>query len=146
MFYLSPRTANGLFTVLLFAGICTSFSCSLPSLEKPECAQARDNVKQFYSWQIGTDSRERSSHPETARRFVSPLFSSDPGNVESDPFTLSATIPKTFRIGKCEVLDPDKVKLQVQLLWRDEKESRQSDVNVEAVRSDDRWLIAKVTK
>ena len=146
MSHSSPRPAIGLIAIVLLAGICTSFSCSLPSLEKPECSQARDNVKQFYSWQLGTDSRERSAHPETARKFVSSSFSTDPGNVENDPFTLSTTVPKSFRIGKCEVLGPDKVKLEVQLLWRDELDSRQLDVFVEAARSDDRWLITKVTK
>lgn len=119
--------------------------CSLPNLEKAECSQARDNVKQFYSWQIGTDAREREANPEIARKFVSPLFSTESGNQESDPFTRSATVPKSFRVGRCEVLDPDKVKLQVQLLWRDEKESRQSDVSVLAVRSGDVWQIEKVT-
>ncbi len=145
MFYLSSRTANGLFTVFLLAGICTSFACSLPNLEKPECSQARDHVKQFYSWHLGTDADERELHPEMTRKFVSPFFSTDSRDWERDQYTLSTNVPKSFRIGKCEVIEPDKVKLQVQLLWRDDNTSRQTDVTVSAIRSGDVWQIAKVT-
>ncbi len=146
MSHLSIRHASVLIAICLAAGAFTAPSCSLPNLEKPECVQARDNVKQFYSWMIGTDPLERQAHSEIFRKFISPSFAADPGDVEIDPYTLSAVAPKTFRLGKCEVLDPDKIRLQVQLLWREEPNSRQQDVNVEAVRSDDRWLITKITK
>jgi hypothetical protein len=120
-------------------------SCSIPNLEKPECTQARDSVKQFYSWYLGTNAEERSKHPEIYKKFISPTFSFDPKKWETDSYLLTNDFPKTFRVGACKVNDSEHVGLQVLLLWRDDTKSEQKEVHVESVKISDKWLISKVS-
>lgn len=132
-----------LLCIIHFA-LCFS-SCSLPSLEKPECAEARGVVKQFYSWYFGTEAHEREQHPEILKGYVSPEFPFDRGsNWESDPFVLSVNFPKTFRVGSCDLQANDKAIFKVLLLWKDDAKSEQKEVKVEVVKTGDKWLINKV--
>ncbi|MFM9903365.1 MAG: hypothetical protein ACKVQJ_02205 [Pyrinomonadaceae bacterium] len=62
-----------------------------------------------------------------------------------DYFTKSGEPPKTFKIGKCDAPQADKVNIQVQLYWRDDAKTVQKEVHVEAVKSGDAWLINKVS-
>ncbi len=128
----------------LLTTLCVS-SCSLPSLEGGDCSQARDSVKQFYSLYIGTDAEERVKSWERFQKYFSPQFAPDPKTWATDPFTNADSTPKTFKIGVCKALDPEKVNLQVQLYWREETKTVQKEVHVEAVKSGDAWLINKVS-
>jgi hypothetical protein len=122
-------------------------ACSIPSLEKPECTQARDSVKQFYSWYLATDADERSSHPEIYGKFISSTFPLDRGsNWETDPYLLTNNFPKTFRVGTCKVTDSEHLELQVLLLWRDDTRNEQREVHVETVKVGDKWLINNVAE
>ncbi len=119
----------------------------MPSLESPQCTEARDTVKQFYSWHLGTDADVKAGHPEIYKKYVSSEFlTTDRGsNWESDPYFLSLNSPKTFKIGTCKQIDQQKVDLQVQLYWRDNEKVTQKEVHVEAVKTGDTWLINKVS-
>ena len=128
---------------VLYSALCLT-SCSLPSLEKPECTQARDSVKQFYSWYLGTDAEERSKHPEIYEKFISPTFPFDPKKWETDPYLLTNDFPKTFRVGACKVNDSEHVELQVLLLWRDDTRSEQREIKIEAAKQNGKWLIDKI--
>lgn len=82
-------------------------------------------------------------------RFLSPDFVqkltnwSNPG----DPFTTdNEDLPKAFRVGACSEIASDKVEFQVLLFWRNDTRSEQREVKVEAVRSNDQWLINNVRK
>ena len=121
--------------------------CSLPSLEKPECMQARDAVKQFYSFHFGNDMHPTAENLKARERYLtSELFGTLSVSAWSrDYFTASDEFPKTFKIGKCEAPQPDKANVQVQLYWRDDTKTVQKEVNVEAVNRNDAWLINKVS-
>jgi hypothetical protein len=119
--------------------------CSVPNLESPECGQSRDSVRQFYSWYLGTNADERAKRPEVYRRFISPSFAVDSVKEGTDPYLLATDFPKTFKVGKCEAVGPDKVILQVQLYWRTEAKTTQKDVRVETTKAGENWLINRVS-
>ena len=82
------------------------------------------------------------------KRFLtSELFNtlSATAGISEDYFTKSVEFPKTFKIGKCEAPQPDKANVQVQVYWRDDAKTVQKEVNVEAVKTGDTWLINKVS-
>ena len=122
-------------------------ACSIPSLEKPECTQARDAVKQFYSFHFGNDMHPTAENLKARERFLtSELFKTLSVSAGSeDYFTKSTEPPKTFKIAKCDAPLPDKANIQVQVYWRDDAKTVQKEVNVEAVDQKDEWLINKVS-
>ena len=62
----------------------------------------------------------------------------------SDYFTQTEDFPKAFRVGTCDAVSDDKAELQVLLFWKDDTRSEQKEVQVEAVKRSDTWLINKV--
>jgi hypothetical protein len=138
----SRLTAAG----LLLTASCLLLSCSIPSLEEPECTQARDVVREFYSLHFanGTDiSRENSK----ARDILTPRLIQDlqASSAEVDPFTLvnrSANPPKAFRVAGCVVTEPNKsVSFTLLLFWKDDVKSEQREIGVVAEKQNDKWLI-----
>lgn len=132
--------------ILIFA-LCIS-SCSVPSLEKPQCTASRDTVKRFYSFHFGSDM---SSTPEnikareqflTASLITSLLASPQTGK---DYFTATENYPKAFRVGECVVNSDEKASHQVLLLWRDDTKSEQKEVQVETLQINGKWLINRVS-
>jgi hypothetical protein len=126
------------FTILL-----SQAACSIPNLESRSCSEARDSVKEFYSWYTGTDADIREKQPEIRARFVSPNFDSA-ATGETDPFLLSTTFPTTFKIGKCEAKDDLHVVVQVQLYWREDRKTDQKEVYADVIKTGDKWLIDRV--
>jgi hypothetical protein len=63
---------------------------------------------------------------------------------ETDPFFNSASPPTTFKIGKCEVVDPTHANIQVQLYWRQEANVDQKEVYADTIKTPDKWLIDKI--
>lgn len=61
-----------------------------------------------------------------------------------DYFTAAEDQPKAFRVGVCTVNSDTTVTLQVILLWRDDRGSRQQEVQVEVKEIAGKWLINKV--
>jgi len=133
---------------LLAAAYCL-LACSIPSLEKPECTQARDAVKGLYSFHFGAEKASEAENLKGQKRFLTnELFTTLSASVgmSQDYFTKSVEFPKTFKIGKCVAPEPDKANVQVQLYWRDDTKTVQKEVNVEAVAKDGSWLINKVSQ
>src|ERR1051325_10871152 len=99
----SCRLTVVLRTGALFSLLLTAYcqlSCSIPNLESQQCYEARDSVKEFYSWYLGTDPEQRAKQPEVFKKYLasgSALGNTSEGN---DPFFNSATPPTTFKIGK----------------------------------------------
>ena len=134
----------GAFVCLLPTAYC-QLSCSIPNLETAQCSEARDSVKEFYSWYSGTESEDRAKQPEVFKKYISsesPLNSA--GGEKIDPFFNSATPPTTFKIGKCEMVDGTHTNIQVQLYWRQEAKTDQREVYADTVKSGDRWQIEKI--
>jgi len=117
-------------------------------LEGAECSEARDAVRQFYSFHFGNDMRPSPENLKMRERFLTPELASElkyaPPSAR-DYFTATEQAPKTFKIGTCEASDPTHTRFQVQLYWRDDIETVQKEVHAEAVKTGDAWLINKVT-
>ncbi len=142
------RTRRVLGFVCLLLTACCSLACSLPSLESLQCSEARDAVKQFYSFHFGNDMAPTSENLKKRERFLTAEYYKTlvaAGNSKTDVFTASESPPKTFKIAKCEALQQDKAMLQVQIYWRDNEKVTQKEVHVEAVKTGDAWLINKVS-
>ena len=131
---------------LLLNAFCLFLSCSIPSLEDPECTQARDVVREFYSLHFanGTDV---SMEDSKARGFLTPrlLQGLQGAGTDVDPFTLvarSETPPKAFRVAGCVVTAPDKsVSFTLLLFWKDDVKSEQREIGVVAEKQNEKWLI-----
>ena len=138
------------FSVVSVAGLCVFLlsSCSIPSLEKPQCTAARDTVKRFYSLHFGNDMHPSPENLKASKQFLtSDLIKalSTSSETTKDYFTATDNYPKAFRVGSCTSDSEDKATLQIVLLWRDDTKSEQKEVYVETVLVGDKWLINKVS-
>jgi Protein of unknown function (DUF3828) len=136
-----------LFYCLLSTVYCL-LSCSIPNLEKPECAEARQTVKELYSYHFGNDMKFTRENLRQRGKFLSPnllenLSKKDESAV--DYFTATDDYPKAFRVGECTIAEPDKrVNVQVLLFWKTDTRSEQKEIQVETVNENNKWLVNKV--
>lgn len=131
---------------LLLTAYC-QLNCSIPNLEKPECTEARNTVREFYSFHFGNEMQFTKENLELRKRFLThEFFDKLNGGAQSiDPFTNTADLPKAFRVGECNVIEPGKrTDFQVLLFWKTNERSEQRSVHAEAVKIDDKWLIDNV--
>lgn len=122
--------------------------CSVPNLANPECDQARDVVREFYSYHFGHNLGFGEEDLNARRDYLTPEFLANLSNVPAgvDPFTRTADAPKAFRAGECKILEPGKrTSFEVLLFWKDDVRSEQRPITVELVNRDGKWLIDKVT-
>lgn len=61
-----------------------------------------------------------------------------------DYFTATEDYPKAFRVGACRAISPEKTALGILLFWKDDARDEQREIEVEAIRENDKWLIDKV--
>ncbi len=152
----TQRKSWGLFHRLFHAFLCASVplwfilsgACRIPNMTSPQCIEARDAVKEFYSFHFGNDMRPTPENLKLRERFLTPDLAKSleiAPPTSTDYFTATDQAPKTFKIGKCESQDATHATLQVQLYWRDDIETVQKEVHAEAVKTGDKWLISKVT-
>lgn len=134
-----------LFCTLHFA-LC--IGCSIPTLETSDCTQAREALREFYSFHYSNDTKFTKENLQQRERFLTPeLFQNlmQKADGGKDYFTDADETPKAFRIGGCKVSEPNqKVNFGVVLMWRDESKTEQKEVQVQAVKQNDKWLINKV--
>lgn len=138
--------ANCLLLFTFYLLLFTS-ACSIPNLEKPECTEAREAVREFYSFHFGSDMRPSAEYLQKREKYLTSdwkkIISKNLDGKE-DYFTLSEDYPKAFRIGACEIVEPNvKVDFGVVLFWKDEARSEQREIKVEMVKTGDKWLINK---
>jgi len=136
-----------IFLLFSFAFLLCASACSMPNLEKPECTEARDAVREFYSFHIAGDMKPSAENLKLREKFLAPelirtLVASN--ETARDYFTATDDYPKAFRVGSCEVSSPGKTVLGVLLFWRDDNRSEQREIKVEAVKENEKWLINKV--
>jgi hypothetical protein len=131
---------------LLLSAFCLS-ACSLPNLESPECSDAREAVRKFYSFHYANDIAPTPENLKMREKYLTPeLYQALAGQKqEKDYFTVSDTSPKAFRVAACKAVDPNKVDLGVHLFWKDDTRSTQKEIEVEAAKQGDNWLVNKVT-
>jgi|CXWL01.1.fsa_nt_gi hypothetical protein len=118
--------------------------CGIPNLEKPECAQARDAAKQFYSFHFGNDMRPSPENLKLRERFLTPRYYTmlaAAGEITTDQFTMTEEHPKTFKIGECKANTPTNIDLQLQLYWRDDQKTVQQEVVANMVKENGKWLL-----
>ncbi len=138
----------GPFRIAMTFWVCIAFAgCSLPSLEAPECTASRGTVKEFYSFHFGNEMKFSAESLKPKEKFLTrELIDSIQGTApDTDVFTTNtADIPKAFRVGGCEVTDPQRTKFEVILFWRDTTRSEERKIHVEVVKQADKWLINKI--
>ncbi len=137
------------FSVLcLLAFVFCLASCgSVPNLEEPQCTASRLTVKEFYSYHFGNDMKFSQENLKPLEKFLTPEYFKSLQNVttENDIFTTNnLDFPKTFRVGKCTIVEPAKTNMEVVLFWRDDKRSEQKVITAEVVKQNDKWLINKI--
>lgn len=124
-------------------------ACSVPRLEPPQCTEARDAVKRFYSLHVAGDMRPSAEISEAKRAFLTEGLIPElalRNDTERDYFTASENYPKAFRVGECNSDNEKQAIFDVMLLWRDDTSIDQKHVFVETVKVNDKWLIAKVSE
>lgn len=127
--------------------------CSVPNLEHPECDQARDVVREFYSYHFGHNLGFTEDDLNARGDYLTPEFlvsiRDQPRDVPPgvDPFTRTEDAPKAFRAGECKVLEPGKrTRFEVLLFWKDDVRSEQRPITVELENRDGKWLIDRVSE
>jgi hypothetical protein len=128
---------------ILHFALCAG-ACSIPNPETQQCSEARDSVKEFYSWYLGTDPEQRNKQPDVFRKYISAASPLNSTSSDVDPFFNSTTTPTTFKIAKCETPSADHTNIQVQLYWRQEQKTEQREVYADTAKVGDRWQIEKI--
>jgi hypothetical protein len=121
--------------------------CSQPVLESQQCIASRDNVKKFYSYHIGNDMKPSAEYLDKRKDYLSSDLQkqlADEIDSATDYFTQTEDYPKAFRAGSCENADKDKTKFEILLFWRNDGKNIQREIEVEAIRENDKWLVNKV--
>ncbi len=137
-----------LFLLFTFYFLLFTSACSIPNLENPECAKARQTIKEFYSYHFGSDMKLSKENLQRREKFLTEdLKSNLAAQIDDakDYFTATNDYPKAFRVGSCEVAGENKIIFQIVLFWRDDTRNEQREVKVESVKQNDKWLINKVT-
>lgn len=136
-----------IFFCLLSSVFCLP-SCSVPNLEEPECTEARQTLKEFYSFHFGNEMQPTAENLKQRGKFLTDEFTERLKVVsgETDPFTLTSDLPKAFRVGGCQTIESQKrVSFGVLLFWKTDTRTEQREIRVEAVRQNDKWLINKIS-
>lgn len=136
--------------IILSVGLLfTACGVSVPSLETPECTEAKPNVKSLYSSHFDNDMKPSAESLKRHERFLSKqLFAELSASNETavDYFTQTDNYPKAFRIGGCKTVSPDKAEFEMVLLWRDADRSDERKINVETVKENGNWVVNKIGK
>src|SRR5688572_30569505 len=135
------------FFLLLLAFSTASCGLSIPNLEQPECTEARNEVREFYSYHFGNDMKPLAENLQKREKFLSAELKQQlEQQLEStkDYFTQADDYPKAFRVGACEVVSPEKTIFEVLLFWKDNTRSEQREIKVEMIKQNNNWLINQV--
>ena len=142
-----PAMRKFLFYCFLTTIFCLLINCSIPNLEKPECDEARNDVRDFYSYHFGGEMKNTPDSLKRLDRFLSADLKKRLQKQQEtaiDYFTQTDDYPKAFRVGTCEVVEPNKTAFDILIFWKTETRSEQRDIQVEAVKENDKWVVNKV--
>ena len=134
------------FCLLPFA-FCLASCGSIPNLEKPECEESRNTVREFYSVHFGSDMKPSEDYLKLREKFLTTdlrdLIAKNLAD-KRDYFTATDDYPRAFRVGDCEVAAPDKTIFGVLIFWKTDTRTEQREIKIEAVKENGKWLISKV--
>ena len=102
-----PRVSASLRLILILTVTLTA--CSVPNLEEPQCTEARDMVKRFYSFHFGNDMRLTPANVRAREQFLTPRLVSrlvSTGEPAKDYFTATENFPKAFRLANARSIPP----------------------------------------
>ncbi|MGI8640854.1 MAG: DUF3828 domain-containing protein [Pyrinomonadaceae bacterium] len=137
-----------LFLLFTFYFLLFTFACSIPNLEGNDCNEARNAVREFYSYHFGNDMKFTKENLKQREKFLTDKLKQKLENQPesaTDYFTATDDYPKAFRVGNCQEVETDKkVNLQVVLFWKSDTRSEQKEVHVEIIKNKDQWLINKI--
>ena len=127
-------------------------SCSVPNLESRDCTEARERVREFYSFHFGNDMHPTLENVERRQRFLTEeyaaglrLDASGLPPTKIDYFTLTEDLPKAFRVGECKLVEPGReTRFEVLLFWKDDTRSEQKEITAIAKKENNEWLIDAV--
>ncbi len=143
----SSKLRSILFVCLLFS-VVFQLNCSIPNLETNDCTEARNTVKELYSYHFGNDMKFTKENLKQREKYLTDDLKKQLENQPEsavDYFTATDDYPKAFRLGKCEVVEADKmVNIQIVLFWKTETRNEQKEVQVEVVKQNNDWLVNKV--
>ena len=135
-------TSIGSVCCVLLTAFCL-LSCSVPNLGEPDCEEARDSVREFYSWYLATPADDRGKSPDVFEKYATQSMQRS-GDI--DPFFLTNDPPKAFRVGDCKVIEKGKrTQFELLLFWKDDVRSEQRSIKVGMDNVDGKWLIHEVT-
>ena len=131
---------------LLFFAFFFAACGSIPNLEKRECEESRNIVREFYSVHFDGDMKPSEDYLKRREKFLTAdlknLIAQNLSD-KRDYFTATDDYPRAFRVGSCEVVAPDRTLFGVLVFWKDDIRNEQREIKVEVVKENDRWLINK---
>ena len=140
---------------LLLIVCCCFASCSIPNLEEADCRDARDRVREFYSFHFGndmhlTEESVRLREKYLTRRLVNDLLNDAVALPvkTTEYFTATPTDdpPKAFRVGECKVVQPgETVQFDILLFWKDDVRTEQRHISTSVKKENNNWLIDSVS-
>lgn len=143
---------GGRLCCLLLSAFCF-LACSVPNLEPTDCTQARDIVREFYSFHFGNDMHSTVENVQRREKFLTPELTSQllldvmQGRLSGkDYFTDTEDFPKAFRVGECKVVEPgNRVQFRVLVFWKDDERTEQKPLFVYVEKENDNWLIDSIS-
>jgi len=135
----------------LLAMATGSLGCSIPVLQGQECLEARDAVKRFYSYHFDSGMAPTPENLAAKRQYLTDALaarlSSGAGTgARRDFFTDSENYPTAFQISSCEVVSGDRVKIEINLYWRENEQNSQRKITAEMIKRGSDWLLNNVTE
>ena len=127
--------------------------CSVPNLEEPACKEARDIVREFYSFHFGNDMHPTPENLRLREKWLSKRWALKLGVDASgvpptkiDYFTQTEDFPKAFRVGECKLNESgNEVLFDVLLFWKDDTRTEQKHISVGVRKENDTWRIDSVS-
>lgn len=123
-------------------------SCGVPNLESQECTDARISLRAFYSFHFDLGVTGDPVEDLVARRrFLTTELGNKISvltNPEKDPYTLSDSLPTTFKLGECSSRGANAV-FRVQVYWRDDHSTVQKDFYTAMKKADSGWLLDEIS-
>jgi len=135
------------FLIFTFYFLIFTSACSIPNLEEPECTEARQTIKEFYSFHFGSEMKPSKENLQKREKFLSDELKRDlAAQIETtaDYFTATDDYPKAFRTGECQAIDDNKTVFQIVFFWKDDVRNEQREIKVEAIRENGKWLINRI--
>jgi hypothetical protein len=140
---------------ILIAVTCVVASCSIPNLEELDCRDARDRVREFYSFHFGNDMSLTSENITLRAKYLTHRLVNDLTNdavtlpvkdIEYFTATPTSDLPKAFRVGQCKVIQPgQEVQFDILLFWKDDVRTEQRHISASVKKENDSWLIDSVS-